>query len=327
MKDRFSSLDGWRGLAILFVLAGHLLPLGPKAWQMNAAIAATGMVVFFNLSGFLITTILLYDQNVISFLVRRFMRIVPLAWLVLLVTFFSVGPGWNLLLPHFLFYANWGGMALTPATSHFWSLCVEVQFYVSIALLVSFIGKKAFFVIPVLSIAFTILRWHDGVGIAINTYYRVDEILAGCTLALLYNRNHGTVSRLFCVLNPVVIFPLVLLSAHPHGGILQYFRPYFSVMMIGSALFNDKEYWWSCWLKSRFLFYVATISYALYVSHGGLRYTWLAEGDTLERYVKRPLFLAVTFLLAHVSTFYYEKYWIDLGKKIGARVNKVTGRP
>lgn len=47
MNDRFSSLDGWRGVAIVLVLAGHLLPLGPKVWQMNGAIATTGMVIFF----------------------------------------------------------------------------------------------------------------------------------------------------------------------------------------------------------------------------------------------------------------------------------------
>ena len=56
--NRFQSLDGWRGLSILFVLAGHLLPLGPKSWQMNSSVAAAGMAVFFILSGFLITNIL-----------------------------------------------------------------------------------------------------------------------------------------------------------------------------------------------------------------------------------------------------------------------------
>ena len=119
MKNRFSALDGWRGLAILFVLAGHLLPLGPKILQMNAAVATSGMVIFFNLSGFLIANILLHDQNIISFLIRRFMRIVPLAWLVLFVTFLSTGAGWPVYLPHLFFYANWEPMALAGPTSHF----------------------------------------------------------------------------------------------------------------------------------------------------------------------------------------------------------------
>lgn len=320
MKNRFSALDGWRGLAILFVLAGHLLPLGPKVWQMNAAVATAGMVIFFNLSGFLITNILLRDQNTVSFLIRRFMRIVPLAWLVLLITFFCTSAGWPVYSPHFFFYANWEPMALGGPTSHFWSLCVEMQFYVSIAALVFLLKKKAFFVLPLLCVAVSIYRWHNDVSVAINTYYRVDEILAGCILALLYNRNDTFVRRLFCSLNPIFIFPLVLVSSHPHGDFTMYFRPYISMVMIGSTLFNEQVSWLDRWLKSRFLLYIAGISYALYVIHGGLRYTWLADGDTVIRYFKRPLFFAVTFLLAHISTYYYEKHWIDLGKRITARL-------
>jgi len=325
MKNRFSALDGWRGLAILFVLAGHLLPLGPKMWQMNAAVATSGMVIFFNFSGFLIANILLHDQNIISFLIRRFMRIVPLAWLVLVVTFFSTGAGWSVYLPHLFFYANWEPMALAGPTSHFWSLCVEMQFYLSIAALVFLLKKKAFYLLPLLCAVVTIYRWQNNVGIAINTYYRVDEILAGCILSLLYNRNSTFVRRFFCSFNPILIFPLVLVSSHPQWDFMMYFRPYISMVMIGSTLFNDQASWLDRWLKSRFLFYIAGISFALYVIHGGLRYTWLADGDKMVLYLKRPLFLAVTFLLAHISTFYYEKYWITLGKRITARLFGSTG--
>ena len=56
---RLDVLDGWRGLSILLVLLGHLFPLGPKAWQMNGAVAGTGMAIFFTLSGCLITSVLL----------------------------------------------------------------------------------------------------------------------------------------------------------------------------------------------------------------------------------------------------------------------------
>lgn len=323
MSDRFATLDGWRGIAIIFVLAGHLLPLGPKLWQMNATTATIGMVIFFNLSGFLITNILLQDQNIKSFLIRRFMRIVPLAWLVLFITLISIPTKLPDFIPHFFFYANWGNpMALTAPTSHFWSLCLEMQFYVGIAFLVLFFRKKAFFLIPIISVAVTWLRWHDGVGVGINTYYRVDEILAGSLLALICQSKNKTIFLCISKLNPIYILPLVLLSAYPQGGILQYLRPYLSMIMIGSSLFNKNDLWSTRLLNSKILFYIASISYALYVIHGGLRYTWLGDGGTLERYAKRPLLFTVTFLLAHISTFYYEKYWIRLGKKITSRVSR-----
>lgn len=316
--NRFQSLDGWRGLSILFVLAGHLFPLSAKSWQMNGAVAATGMALFFILSGFLITNILLHDQNIFRFLVRRFLRIIPLAWLVLAITLILLVASQDTYFSHFLFYANWPPMSLTKATSHFWSLCVEIQFYVAIVFLVAILKSRAFFILPILCVTVTLYRYANGVEMAINTYFRIDEILAGCVLALLYNnKSYSTsITDFFNSLNPVYIFLFLILSAHPEGGGLNYFRPYIAMLLIGSTLFGENKIWINRILSSKFLFYIASISFALYVIHGGLRVTWLAEGDTLEKYIKRPLFVAVTFFLAHLSTFYYERYWIKLGKKI-----------
>lgn len=316
--NRFQSLDGWRGLSILFVLAGHLLPLGPKSWQMNSSVASAGMAVFFILSGFLITNILFRDKNIFRFLVRRFMRIIPLAWLVIVISLIILSANQSTYIAHLLFFANWPPMNLTEATSHFWSLCVEMQFYVAIAFLVASLKSRFYLVLPILCFSVTLYRYFNGVEIAINTYYRVDEILAGCILAIFYNdkRYSENIAKFFRAINPIYIFPLLLISAHPEGGVINYFRPYIALLLIGSTMYSTKELWWSRLLASKFLFYIASISFALYVIHGGLRETWLGEGDVLEKYIKRPLFFLTTFVLAHVSTFYYEKYWIKLGKKL-----------
>jgi peptidoglycan/LPS O-acetylase OafA/YrhL len=53
--------------------------------------------------------------------------------------------------------------------------------------------------------------------------------------------------------------------------------------------------------------YIAEISYALYIIHGVLSYTWLGSGDKLVKYLKRPLLFGVTFVLAHFSTRYFEQ--------------------
>src|ERR1700759_971314 len=82
--SRLSVLDGWRALSITLVLCGHLLPLGPKSWRLNETFAPMGMALFFTLSGFLITRLLL-STDVRSFLIRRFFRIIPLAWLTILI--------------------------------------------------------------------------------------------------------------------------------------------------------------------------------------------------------------------------------------------------
>src|SRR2546428_3584830 len=81
--ERFRVLDGWRGISILLVLATHLLPVGPKMWNLNVAAGILGMALFFTLSGFLVTHFLLSRYGVMDFLIRRFFRILPLAWLYL----------------------------------------------------------------------------------------------------------------------------------------------------------------------------------------------------------------------------------------------------
>lgn len=316
MVNRYQTLDGWRGLSIILVLLGHLFPLGPKTWLMNGAIAASGMVIFFILSGFLITSILLQDQNIACFLTRRFMRIVPLAWLFMLISLILSAAPLNVFTPHFLFYANWPPMGLTQPTGHLWSLCLEMQFYVLVALLVLIFKKYAFKLLPIICIAVTAYRYVNDVPMAINTYYRLDEILAGCILALINHHRQSAIRQFLGKLDPIYLLPILVVSAHPDGGILNYFRPYIALLLIGSTLFTTKTTWYSNWLNGRILFYIASISYALYVIHGGLVETWLGQGEKLEKYLKRPLLLAATFTLAHISTFYFEKHCINLAKKL-----------
>ena len=132
-SSRLAVLDGWRGISILLVLACHLLPLGPKSWQLNDTAGPMGMALFFTLSGFLITRFLVEHSSITDFLIRRFFRIVPLAWLAMLVVLLMDGAPWSSVLPNFLFYANLPPQHLTDVGSHLWSLGVEVQFYVGVA--------------------------------------------------------------------------------------------------------------------------------------------------------------------------------------------------
>ena len=317
MQGRFEVLDGWRGISILLVLAGHWLPMPPYSWLLNESVAASGMAMFFILSGFLIANLLLHNQNIFVFLTRRFLRIIPLAWLVLVFALTLENATSHQWISNFLFFANWPPMGLTGSTAHFWSLCLEMQFYVAIAVLVAILKKRAFYLVPIICIAVTVNRVYHGADLAINTYYRVDEILAGSWLALLYNSDRQWIKTAIGKIYTPLLLVLLVASANEHFGFLTYLRPYIAMLTIGSTLFALKQHWWIPILKTRFLFYIASVSYAVYVVHGVLTHTWLGQGaTTLEKYAKRPLLIAATFILAHFSTFYYEKHWIALGKKI-----------
>lgn len=315
-SDRFTVLDGWRGLSILFVLATHMLPMGPKTWQLNATSGPLGMALFFTLSGFLITNFLLNHTSVVDFLVRRFFRIVPLAWLYLVVALALSQAGAESWPAHLFFYANWPPEQVGGVTSHFWSLCVEVQFYVGIALLVALLKRRGLLLVPLACLAFTLYRVSNEVHIAINTYYRVDEILVGSILALIYNNRLGDWPRQFLTrTNQLLVFALLLISCHPESGFMNYLRPYLAATLVGSTLLNEGTRMASA-LDNRVLFYIAGISYALYVIHPLLAHSWLGSGEGLDKYLKRPLLFVTLFALAHLSTFYFEKKWIDLGKRL-----------
>jgi peptidoglycan/LPS O-acetylase OafA/YrhL len=324
-KQRLAVLDGWRGISIALVLAAHLLPLGPKVFQLNVAAGLFGMVLFFNLSGFLITHFLLSRPDVPDFLIRRLFRILPLVWLYMALVFLvypvSSGTWWA----HMLFYANYPPKPLIAATDHLWSICVEMHFYLAIALLVALFKKRGLMVLPLLCIGFTFLRIVYDVHFSVITHFRVDEILAGAVLAMIYNNKLGETMRDFLAHgSTLVLLALLVITCLPDSGPLNYLRPYVAASLIGVTLFKQESRL-APLLSHRVLTYLATISYALYVIHMFLMTTWLGSGDTFEKYAKRPLLFLVLFVTAHLSTFYYEKRWIALGRKISEKLRRPGG--
>lgn len=321
---RLEVLDGWRGVSILCVLAAHLLPMGPKVLQLNAMFGLLGMALFFTLSGFLITSFLLKDPPVSDFLVRRFFRILPLAWLYLLIALTLAGATADTWLAHFLFYANLPPAHLLPLTEHIWSLCLEMQFYLGIALMFALLGTRSLLALPVLALMFTLIRVSDSVYASSVSYYRMDEILAGCCLALIVH--YRAELRLLEWLKKVPQWPLLLLllvSCHEQGLAMNYVRPYLAALLVGATVANPTGSLASL-LHRRVLVYLATISYALYVIHPLLAHTWLGSGDLVIKYLKRPLLFVVLFILAHVSTFYYEHWWIASGKMVAKKLRVRT---
>jgi peptidoglycan/LPS O-acetylase OafA/YrhL len=65
--------------------------------------------------------------------------------------------------------------------------------------------------------------------------------------------------------------------------------------------------------------YVAEISYALYVIHPLTMYGWMGTGDFVVRYAKRAVSIALSVLLAHVSTFTFERRFTDWGRRLSKR--------
>lgn len=137
-------LQGLRGIAVLLVVAYHCHPRFEGTWFYKASVWGwTGVNLFFVLSGFLITSILLESRNgphyFRNFYARRALRIWPVYVLVLAVCYakadWFVGepvsiavrtaPWWAYL----LFLQNLSPLALPAALGPTWSLAIEEQYY------------------------------------------------------------------------------------------------------------------------------------------------------------------------------------------------------
>jgi peptidoglycan/LPS O-acetylase OafA/YrhL len=160
--DRVSELDGIRGVAILLVMIFHFgvfIPMHPTVMSILASQAFVlgwcGVDLFFVLSGFLITGILLDSKSSVNyfsvFYERRALRILPLYYLAVFLFFWIIpvaahrfGWFWTEIssteqLWYWLHISNWRtafNPSVYPIVGHFWSLAIEEQFYLVWPLLV-----------------------------------------------------------------------------------------------------------------------------------------------------------------------------------------------
>lgn len=322
---RLPVLDGVRGMSILLVLASHLLPLNVAWPRANESVGMLGMALFFVLSGLLIGGQIARRGPVVVFVAQRLARILPLAWLAATAVALMTQMDASTLLGHLLFYANLPPQTLTYPLDHYWSLCVEVQFYAVAALLMFLRPAFTWIVIPGLLVAITAFRISTGSTTSSVTWIRGDDILAGCVLALALNSVARPRIRHLLGAAPVLWLSGLLLCAScvmlHAGNPLNYIRSYAAALWVG-ALMCQPETGPARWLSNPRWAYLAAVSYAVYVVHVPLTATWLGSGDLVEKYLKRPLLVAVLFGLAHLSTFHFERHFTDWGRRFGRARNK-----
>ncbi|SEK52735.1 Peptidoglycan/LPS O-acetylase OafA/YrhL, contains acyltransferase and SGNH-hydrolase domains [Roseateles sp. YR242] len=321
-SERSPALDGVRAVSILAVLWTHLMPFHVGGVPLNESLGMFGMALFFILSGYLITGQLLKRPPVSSFLARRLLRVVPAAWICLVVVWLFRPVDLETAFSYLFFYANLPPQRLVPPIDHFWSLCVEVQFYMLAALMLWLRVRAIWWLFPALLLTFTGMRISHEITASSVTWFRADDLLAGACLALLVNSRLWPQARKALSRPGVVPGLLLLLLAgsfisHDMLNPLSYLRPYAAAAFVG-ALLAQPNHRLSVGLGGPALAYIASISYALYVWHLPLAATWLGSGDLWTKYLKRPLLLLVVFGIAHVSTFQVERRFNELAKRVGA---------
>jgi len=232
-------LDALRGLAILSVITHHWFPKGSIGHHVSNVIDAPN--IFFTVSGFLITKILLTDRlraeaegtakhvAIWRFLVKRAIRILPAYYLTILLTYLLKNHAltWLGYLSHATFTGNfyihhkknWGELA------HLWSMGVEQQFYVLWPLVIFFVPRRHLLSAILGSILIGLVSQFllpvDGFSHVLS-HTVLDALGLGALLAWVMTFRPGIRERVYQILSPVAAVSLLLILVQSFWGNLIY---------------------------------------------------------------------------------------------------------
>src|ERR1022692_857343 len=292
IRQRIPQLDGVRGIAILIVVFHNSFYKFPSlSLQSLFGYGWMGVDLFFVLSGFLITGILIdtrqskfYFRN---FYARRCLRILPLYYAVLFFMFVvvpflrpSIGstviarssPWWAypIYLQNFLVYHSAGAAGPLGVT---WSVAIEEQFYLVWAVVVRRCScaqlRRIAAAVTCISPVLRLYLSHHHVDLYTNVFCRLDGLMAGGLLALFVRSTTLPATR-FLKAAWLVFFmtvPLIFVTeAFQARWLTLSLTSAASTALIYLSLFETRR-WFRGTLTNRWLVYTGTISYGLYLLH------------------------------------------------------------
>ncbi|MFL9481553.1 acyltransferase family protein [Chitinophagaceae bacterium LWZ2-11] len=343
------SLDGFRAISIFIVLISHLNSRWQNQFLIDFCKGKLGVYIFFVISGFLITTLLLKEKistgniSLKKFYIRRFLRILPVAYLYIAVV----------ILLNYIFNFNIPVLSLLMAllflqnvylpngndffVNHYWSLSVEEQFYFifpsilkkSTKTYIYFIFSALIAIIIIKNISF--LPYHkDGsmnskiIGIFYFLFIhfcgiisQLDGIVIGSLLAILTFK--GLIPVHFLIKHKVIISILLLPLIVLVHGVFLLNSPYntiFSSILIAILIIsnitksNDVVF---KFLNNQIVIFLGKLSYSLYIWQQIFTLA-NARSEKLPWY-NSPWNLIGLFATACVSYFLYEKKFLLLKAK------------
>ncbi|TDW50095.1 peptidoglycan/LPS O-acetylase OafA/YrhL [Flavobacterium sp. 270] len=355
-KNYFPNLNGLRFIAAFLVIIHHIEQFKfisnlDSFWNLPfiKITGKLGVILFFVLSGFLITYLLLAEENSIKtisirkFYIRRILRIWPLYFLIIILAFLVLPnitlftlPGFgkeviynHLLLKLFLYAIFFPNLVLSmlgvvPYASHTWSIGTEEQFYLVWPVLIKYLKKYRIYLMLLIISCYLLIdkflntTYSDFLPykVVIRDFwltFNIDCMAIGGFFAVLLSQNNRLLSILLNrnLFYLITITTLILIAK---GVYLPYLHYEFYSLLFGTIILNfaanDKI---KISLENNFLNYLGNISYGLYMYHPMIIILTLAICKSLNlitNWYIYPLTFVLTFLLAHISYKYYEKYFL-----------------
>ncbi len=337
---RLPALDVLRGIAILIVLVHHYVPE-----QYRHSLFWSGVDLFFVLSGFLITDILLKNVNsknyYQTFYIRRAARILPLYWLLLLLfwlvmkiepemlgsSFAMHLPFWSYLTftQNFLYSAR--NFWRDPWLDVTWSLALEEQFYIFLSISVKNLNKKYLAgLAAILILVAPVLRFFTDSPLASYQLplQRADSLMIGVLIAIVWQSNDGQAfihshKKYFLFALPVFFLGIAYLFKINAGIGLpfpHFLLAFFYADLLILALVSSPEKP-GLIFSNKFLGWLGLRSYGIYLLHKPFRivFVTLLSGFSiaLVPWVSILLTCILLFVLAEISYRVVEKPIMNLG--------------
>jgi peptidoglycan/LPS O-acetylase OafA/YrhL len=268
-------LDGLRAIAILAVLIAHFVP--EITTNRYVSIGYLGVELFFVLSGFLITSILLNDRTAIDtgelsrrraftvFYGRRSLRIFPTYYLAVL---YAVVAGLGITIRTLPWFATYltnvfiSRNGLPGASTHLWSLAVEEQFYVLWSLVILLMPQRS--LVPITTLAIIGGAWFRvASGLRFREYLLpscMAYLAAGAAIAIYRRR------RPVRGLAPAASFGLAALPFFRAAAVPEIIFGAVAVYLVAGAATGFRGPF-GMLLESRPMVCVGRISYGLYLFH------------------------------------------------------------
>lgn len=347
-RTKLASLDGWRALAITLVLASHMWAsenapnLGPL-WEIISHQGNFGVRIFFTLSGFLITFLLLDEwkrRGTISlkaFYLRRIFRIFPVYYLFLAVLALAQVSG----VYHDATTTWLGALTMTrnlfgqgdSATGHLWSLAVEEQFYLfwPICLVMLSLPVRRRLAVGILAavvIGSVVARTIDchGTGFLCRIALHPDSALRyadclaiGCLGAFLRS-TWQPAPRSAAVLAATAAGMLALSAILGpgltliEGSLLVDGQAWLAIVAMVASV-DDRGGIWFRLMNARPIVFLGTISYSLYVWHLLFLRLYVGKNFPLGVLGNWQLWWVAAIAVAILSYFGFEQRFVLMGRK------------
>jgi peptidoglycan/LPS O-acetylase OafA/YrhL len=350
----FKGLNGIRAIAAIGVMLAHIFgdlgQLGLKKMPESLNIASLGVTIFFTLSGFLITFLLLKEKSsseknqidISNFYVRRILRIWPLYFLYVIIClitywFFSIDYDKSMLFYYVFLLANVPLImeSTLPFIGHLWSVAVEEQFYLFWPWFSKIDAKKILLYTILLAITLIFLKdlsyfignkYNYNIPLITLTVTRFYCMLIGCIVAILYYQKSVWIEILTNKYVSILAWIIMLLAIIDKFQISSALIDH-EIMSIVTAIIilnqiTEKNKIIS--LDNRFLDFFGKISYGIYVYHPiiiflTIKFFGKFKNDVLINYLLVfSVIFGSTIIVSYLSFHFFENKFIRMKDKFSS---------